>query len=108
MRGISTDVTFEVFDSREKWNFFIWKTLLEVFKAIHNYGNDEITLHGDNKKVIMINNQAYIINHSQPQIKPVSASPICEISEENQPERDEEYAEVNIEAIKNDTNLYTC
>ena len=56
----------------------------------------------------MINNQAYIINHSQPQIKPVSASPICEISEENQPERDKEYAEVNIEAIKNDTNLYTC
>ena len=54
MREVSTDVTFEVFDSGGKWDFLFGKTLLEAFKAIHNYGNDEITLHGDNKKAITI------------------------------------------------------
>jgi hypothetical protein len=37
VNGISINAAFEVFDSRGKWDFLFGKTLLETFKAVHNY-----------------------------------------------------------------------
>jgi hypothetical protein len=44
--GVSTSVTFEVFDSGGRWDFLFGKTLLEAFKATHNYERDEISIQG--------------------------------------------------------------
>ena len=46
VNGIRTNVTFEVFDSGGKWDFLFGKTLLEAYKANHNYESDEITIYG--------------------------------------------------------------
>ena len=75
--GVSTEVTFEVFDSGGKWDFLFRKTLLEAFKAIHNYEQDTITLHGNRKKTT-ISNQSYITTQTQKQIQPTA--PICVVS----------------------------
>jgi hypothetical protein len=37
VNGVSAEVVFEVFDSGGKWDFLFRKTLLETFKAIHDY-----------------------------------------------------------------------
>ena len=75
-----------------------------LMKAIHNYEQDTITLHGNGKKTT-ISNQSYITTQTQKQIQPTA--PICVVSEDEQPEGDEELSEVNTEALKNDSNIYT-
>ena len=73
VNGISTDVTFEVFDSGGKWGFLFRKTLLEKFKAKHDYETDTITLQGVGGETV-IHNQAHITMHTQPQQKPAAQS----------------------------------
>ena len=103
VNGISTDVTFEVFDSGGKWDFLFGKTLLEKFKAKHDYETDMITLQGAGGETV-IHNQAHITTHTQPQQKP--AAPICVVTEETQQE-DENLAEIDVEALKKNTDIYT-
>ena len=44
--GIGTTIAFEVFDSGGNWAFLFGKPSLEAFKAIHDYGNDTISITG--------------------------------------------------------------
>ena len=102
INGISAEVVFEVFDSGGKWDFLFGKTLLETFKATHNYEVDEITLKAIEGKTT-IRNQAHLAG----QLKPTPISPICITTEEAQPNGDEDLSEVDVGALKNDTNLFT-
>jgi hypothetical protein len=104
VNGISTRVTFEVFDSGGKWDFLLGKTLLEKFKAIHNYEADGIEIHGAGGKSTL-HNQSHI--PAQQQNKPKDPPPISIISEseDNQPSENEELAEVDTSALRKDTNL---
>ena len=103
VNGVSMDVTFEVFDSGGKWDFLFRKTLLEKFKAKHDYETETITLQGAGGETV-IHNQAHITTHTQPQQKP--AAPICVVTKETQQE-DENLAEIDVEALKKNTNIYT-
>ena len=102
----STNIAFEIFDSGGKWDFLFGKTLLEAFKAIHNYESDEITVHGKGGKSTL-RNQSHIMTRLQPATKPSSTTPICIVTDETQLHGEEELSEVDVEALKNDTNLFT-
>ena len=107
VNGVSRDVMFEVFDSSGKWDFLFGKTLLETFKAIHNYESDEITLHGDKGKVV-IRNQAHIPAQVLIQHNPTPTTPVCIVTEETEPEIDNEtLSEVDVDAFKKNNNLFT-
>jgi transposase InsO family protein len=108
VNGVQTSVTFEVFDSGGKWDFLFGKTLLESFKANHDYEKDEITLQGDKGKTV-IDNQAYIINQTQPHAGPPLTNPICVIMDQPEKgvEENEETLEIETEAFKKDADLYT-
>ena len=99
VNGVSSEVVFEVFDSGGKWDFLFGKTLLENFKAIHDYRSDEITLHSTKGKTTLR-------NQAQPP-PPVPTSPICTITEEVQPNGDESLAEVDVGALKENKDLFT-
>jgi transposase InsO family protein len=99
LNGVQTDVAFEVFDSGGKWDFLFGKTLLETFKAVHDYGKDEITIEGYGKKAI-ISNQSHITKQPTP-------APICVVTEQKDPEVDEEFLEIETEGFKSNANLYT-
>ena len=44
VNGVRAKTAFKVFDSGGKWDFLFGKTLLETFKATHDYELDEITI----------------------------------------------------------------
>ena len=100
VNGITANTTFEVFDSGGKWDFLFGKTLLETFKAVHNYESDEITVYGNEGKTTLY-------NQPQSTTQPLSTAPVCVITDETQPHGDEELAEVDMEALKNNVNLFT-
>ena len=100
VNGVSTDVTFEVFDSRNKWDFLFGKTLLEAFKAIHNYESDEIAIWGTGGRTILR-------NQSDARGRPTLSTPICIVTETAQTGEDEHLAEVNVEALKDNISLFT-
>ena len=102
--GVQVDVSFEVFDSGGKWDFLFGKTLLETFKAIHDYQKDEITLHGSRRKAT-IRNQAHFAR--QLELTKAQPSPICVVTESDKPDGDEEVVEVDTEALKDNEELYT-
>jgi transposase InsO family protein len=106
VNGISARTVFEVFDSGGKWDFLFGKTLLETFKAVHNYESDEITVHGNEGSVIL-RNQSHTTRRSQSNTQPPTTSHICVVTDETQPHEDEEPAEVDVDALKNDTHLFT-
>jgi hypothetical protein len=81
VNGISTDVMFEVFDSGGKWDFLFGKRLLESFQAVHDYKLDEITLQGTGGRTTL-----RIIT----QLQPAHTAPICVVTEETQPDKDED------------------
>lgn len=60
VNGISAELMFKVFDSGGKWDFLFGKTLLEKFKAVHEYAQDEITIHSTKGKTTL-KNQLYVI-----------------------------------------------
>jgi hypothetical protein len=99
INGVSSDVIFEVFDSGGKWDFLFGKTLLESFKAVHDYKTDEITLHGTEGRITTIQNSARTTTQQ--------ITPICVVAEEAPIHEDEDLAEVDVGALKNDTNLFT-
>ena len=101
INGISTKTTFEVFDSGGKWDFLLGKTLLETLKAVHDYEQDKITIQGAEGEATLVN-QAYI---KEAQQNPTS--PVCIVTDETQPDEDDQLSEINIETLKNDTNLFT-
>ena len=102
--GVSVGVAFEVFDSGGKWDFLFGKTLLEAFKAIHDYKLDEITVQGNGGKTTL-HNQSHIANQLRSQ--PRSTAPICIVTEETLPDEDEELTEIDIETFQENTNLLT-
>ena len=105
MNGISTDVVFEVFDSGRKWDFLFGKTLLETFKATHDYEKDEITIHGKGGTAIL-QNQAHVATQSRH--LPSPTAPICVVTEEAQLNGDNEnLSEIDVGALKNNDNLFT-
>ena len=77
VKGVSTDVVFEAFDSGGKWDFLFGKTLLESFKAVHDYEGDTITIQGNNREAIL-DNQACTAS----QTTPTPTTPICVVTEE--------------------------
>ena len=104
VNGVRAEVVFEVFDSGGKWDFFFRKTLLETFKATHDYELDEITLR-DKDKRMTLRNQAHVTswatNHSMPE------TPICLITKETSKEDKDEPSEISMEAFQGDSNLFT-
>ena len=104
VNGISTDVTFEVFDSRGKWEFLFGKTLLEAFKAVHNYESDEITLSGIGGNTTIQNQYGTYKRIHHP---PTSENPIHIVTSEDQTEEERETAEIEVEALQGDKNLFT-
>ena len=105
VNGISAKVAFEVFDSGGKWDFLFGKTLLETFKAVHDYKTDEITVHGNEGKTVLHNRH----DQSQPQLvtQPLSTPSVCTTIDETQPQGEEELSEVDVGALKNNANLFT-
>lgn len=99
---VSAEAVFEVFDSSRKWDSLFRKTLLESFKAVHNYETDEVTLHRRGGKTTL-HNQGHITTKQKHQ----PPTPICVITEETQLKGDEELSEVEVEALQNSTNLFT-
>ena len=74
VNGVRAEVVLEVFDSGGKWDFLFGKTLLQTFKATHDYELDEITIQDEDKRMTLCN-QAHVSsrapNHSMPE------TPIC-------------------------------
>lgn len=104
VNGVRANVAFEVFDSGGRWDFLFGKTLLETFKATHNYELDEITINGDEGKAVL-RNQALTANQTSHQ--PTSTPAICVITDEPQRDDDEQTSEINLEAFQGDNNLFT-
>jgi hypothetical protein len=102
VNGVSTDVTFEVFDSGGKWDFLFGKTLLESFQATHDYKLDEITLQGHGGRTTL-RNQIHIVS----QLQATHTSPICLITDETQPSEDEDLSEVDVGVLKDNSKLFT-
>jgi hypothetical protein len=103
VEGIRAKLAFEVFDSGGKWDFLFGKSLLETFKAIHNYERDEIILKETNKTATLYN-QSHIM-HSQTKHP---ESPICVVTgETQQPEDDNQPMEVDMDAFQGDGSLFT-
>ena len=92
VNGVSTDVIFEVFDSGGKWDFLFGKTLLETFKAVHNYESDEITLRGIEGTTVIRNQAKIATQYQQPPV------PICVITEETE-EDEEALSEVDRKSV---------
>ena len=103
VNGVSTKVTFEVFNSGGKWDFLFRKTLLEAFDAVHDYKLDEIQLKGKGGETTL-RNQTCTIKHLH---QPASKSTICITTEETQPGGENGTSEVNVEAFQEDSNLFT-
>jgi len=57
-------IAFEVFDSGGNWAFLFGKPALEAFKAVHDYGNDTITIPGI-KGCTVIKNEALHPYHAR-------------------------------------------
>ena len=106
MNGISAEVVFEVFDSGGKWDFLFGKTLLETYKAIHNYESDEITVYGNEGKTTL-RNQSHIAAPQRLATQTPSTTPVCVVTDDTQPHGEEELVEVDVGALKNDVNLFT-
>jgi hypothetical protein len=102
--GIKAEVVFEVFDSGGRWDFLFGKTLLESFKATHNYESDEIVIYENDKKTTL-HNQSHSINQDYSQ--PKMMSPVCLITEGSEQQEDDEPSEINVEALHSDKNLFT-
>src|SRR5271168_706598 len=103
VNGVRTDVGFEVFDSGGKWEFLFGKTLLEAFKAIHDYKLDEIVISGDKGITTTLRNQVFTDNR-----KPTMETepPIHIITDESQDE-DEQSSEIDLKAFQGDSTLFT-
>ena len=106
VNGVSTSIAFKVFDSSGKWDFLFRKTLLETFKAVHKYKSDEITIQGKEGSTTLYN-QSHIPARIQPTSQCLSTTPVCIVTDETKPNGEEELAEVIIEALKNNSNLFT-
>jgi hypothetical protein len=102
VNGISTGVMFEVFDSGGKWDFLFGKTLLESFQAVHDYKLDEITLQGTEGRTTICN-RIQVAHQRQP----THTTPICTITDDAQPNGDEDLSEVDVRALKNNVKLFT-
>ena len=103
VKGVRARTAFEVLDSGGKWDFLFGKTLLEAFAAVHDYGTDEITIKGVGG-MTMLHNQWHS-TAAQPQT--ASEAPICIVTDDIQPTGDEELAEVNVEALLDNSSLFT-
>ena len=101
INGISANVEFEVFDSGGRWDFLLGKTLLETFKAVHDYTTDEIVISG-NGGTTTLKNQAL----TKEQHQPSTESPVCIVTNEPQDEEGQD-SEINMEAFQGDSNLFT-
>ena len=100
VNGISAELMFKVFDSGGKWDFLFGKTLLEKFKAVHEYAQDEITIHSTKGKTTL-KNQLYVIAQQSP------TTPVCIVTDEAQLEGGNQLSEVDMEMLKGNTNLFT-
>ena len=91
-----------MFDSGGRWDFLFGKTLLETFKAIHDYNRDEITISGYGGST-MLCNQTPTTNQHQPP----ATSPICVVTDEPQHNDEEQPSEINVEAFQGNSKLFT-
>ena len=106
IEGTNVRGSFEVFDSLGAWDFLLGKRLKNAFKAIHDYEVDEVTIKGSQGRTT-IKNQINIMESTR-QPRPQTATPICIITEdEQQVEEEEPVAEINVETVQGDSNLFT-
>jgi hypothetical protein len=99
------NAAFEVFDSGGKWDFLFGKTLLETFKAVHEYDLDRITIYGKGGTAVLVN-QSNTANQTHTDT-PDPKSPICLVTDEPQQEGSDEPSEVDVEGLRDDKNLFT-
>ncbi|KIM35431.1 hypothetical protein M413DRAFT_50694, partial [Hebeloma cylindrosporum] len=55
VEGVRVYGSFEIFDSRGSWDFLLGKRLLGAFKAVHDYGTDEVTVQGKGGLTVLKN-----------------------------------------------------
>ena len=102
VKGVQAKVAFEVFDSGGRWDFLFGKTLLETFKAIHDYDRDEITISGNGGRTTLCNQ-----THTTSQHQPPATSPVCVVTNESQHDDEEQPSEISIEAFQGNNKLFT-
>ena len=106
VEDICVQGSFEVFDSLGAWDFLLGKRMKNAFKAIHNYEVDEVTIKGEDKQVVL-KNQVHIMERWR-QSGRQRPTTIGIITEEERTEDDEyKAAEVEVETLQNNTNLFT-
>ena len=79
------------------------KTLLEVFKAIHDYRLDKIVINVDKRMTVTLQNQAFTGSH-QPAAEP--EQPISIIADKPQ-DKDEQVSEIDLRVFQGNSNLFT-
>ena len=99
VNGIRAKVAFEVFDSGGRWGFLFGKTLLETFKATHDYELDEITISGVGGKTTLSNQTLTK--------QPLLTFPICVVTEDLQHDDEEQPSKINVEAFQGNNKLFT-
>jgi hypothetical protein len=105
VNGVKTDVAFEVFDSGGKWDFLFGKTLLEAFKATHDYNLDKITIYGRGGNTTLTNQ--FHTTGQRSADPPDPKTPVCLVTDEPQQQEDDEPSEVNVDAFQGNRNLFT-
>jgi hypothetical protein len=98
--------SFEVFDSLGAWDFLLGKRMKNALKAIHNYELDEVTIKGGRGQTVLKNQISVMEAQKQPRT-PDTAAPVCVITEEAATDEEDTTADVNVETLQNDTNLFT-
>jgi hypothetical protein len=123
--GIRTTISFEVFDSGGNWAFLFGKPSLEAFKAIHDYGNDTVTITGIGGSTTISNeaqhphyahiadlanvNLALDVKQYQPewltQAKPTT--PTCIVTNDEPSQTEDPGTEIATDGLETDDSLYT-
>ena len=81
MEGNRVQGSFEVFDSLGAWDFLFGKRLKNIFKAVHDYGTDKVTIKGD-KGETTLKNQIHTMEAASKQAITPTASPVCMVMED--------------------------
>jgi len=106
VEGVRVYGSFEIFDSRGNWDFLFGKRLLTAFKAVHDYGEDKVTVQGTGGLTVL-QNQIHMMKGQHKRTTP--QAPVCMVTENcDQAEDDEPLADINMDALRgDDANLFT-
>ena len=122
--GVEVHGAFEVFDSGGNWEILFGKPLLKAFKAIHDYTSDIVTIGNEELSATLQNeinistvknkceNQGTLDKQDQNSHDNGKTSPKEDLVEthdtgQQEEQQDTPAAEINLDALKDDDNLFT-